>query len=157
MCSLFPDPKFHLYPRTDKKMETPFPPNYWSIKLYSLRKHTLPLFLILAFSFSEVNEAIESERMGALPLCPQLVKWRLCTRSTENTGVPISFSQKAPNSTAMVRDCQEKADQEKQRDQSFPCGTDLGNLIWSSDMLHWLSKSLFIGWKKKEWMSSEIV
>lgn len=100
---------------------------------------------------SEVKfQAIESERMG-VPFFHSAPtgKMEALPWSTENTGAPISFSQKAPNSTAMAESLPgEKADQKNREIKAFPRKLIWETDMWSSDMLHWLSKSLFIGWKK---------
>lgn len=88
------------------------------------------------------SQVIESERMG-VPFFHSAPtgKMEALPCSTENTGTPVSFSQKAPDSTAMAEILpKEKADQKNREIKAFPRKLIWETDMWSPDMLHWLSK-----------------
>ena len=109
---------------------TPFPPNYWSTVMVSPQEGHIVIISHPCLLLSEVKfQASESERLG-VPFFHSAPtgKMEALPWSTENSGAPISFSQKALDSTAMAESLPgERSWPEKQRDQSFPKETDLGN------------------------------
>ena len=107
----------------------------------------LPSFLTLAFSFQELNSRqlrVSGWGSPSSTLPPPVKQAVPC--STENTGSPVSFSQKDPDSIAMAEILpREKADQKNREIEAFPRKLIWETDMWSPDMLHWLSKSLFMG------------
>lgn len=132
-------------------MELPFLPTTGQQLWYLPRKDILSSFLILAFSFQKLNSRQVRVRGWGSPssILPPRVKWRLYPGQLRIVEPQFPFLKKLLTPQQWQRVCQGKeADQKNREIKAFPRKLIWETDMWSPDMLHWLSKSLFIGWKK---------